>query len=207
MSDDLRTRVQELEPWRHDIDLGPFSTFEVAESTGPYDHLGHPQPRGEYVLDYLPDELTDILVLGCNAGGIAFMLEDAGWDVVGVDMGVDGPTEPLEQARFSAEVRESDITIVEADATEYIEGGVEQDVVVACGLLYHIESDLGNRNTPAEQSFVDDLLDSGAERVLIETNDTPWFPGYVEERGAEVVHYIDGPKAPPGVREFLVFDP
>lgn len=135
------------------------------------------------------------------------MLEDAGWDVTAVDMDVDGPVEALEQAQFAADTRDSDISIVEADATEYIEDGVEADVVVACGLLYHIESDLGNRNTPAEQAFVDDLLECGAERVLIETNTTPWFPEYVSDRGADVVHHIGGTTAPPGVRDFIVFDP
>lgn len=211
--DEMREKVREMGPWRHDIDLGPFSTYDVAEAASPFDHLGHPKPRADAVAEYLPDPPGRALVLGCNAGGIAFRVEDEGFDVVGIDNGADRnsgahniATHPIKQAIYCKERLGSSAVFVDGDARKFFDLNPDVDVVVACGILYHIESVVGERNTEAEQDFVDRLLSSTADRVIIETNDTPWLADYVEDRGATVICDIPGTEARDGVRHFVVFD-
>lgn len=200
--DALADLVELLGPWRHDIDLGPFSTFDVAEAKGPYHELGHPEPRWAAVREYLPDDGETAVDLGCSAGGISFLLEAEGWAVTGVDASDD----ELAQATLCKFVRDSTVEFVQADVRDYL-ADAAPDLVVACGILYHMGSDLGDRNTPAEQDFLDQLIASGAERVLIETNTTPWLDDYLQSSAAAVRTSLTHHHTRDGVRQFAVFDP
>lgn len=198
------TAVRAMEPWRHDVDLGPFSTFEVAESTGPYADIGHPKSRYRFARMFLPPPPVTVLDVGCNAGGIAFRLERDGYDVTGVDSGVDpglnepnpalfeeGDAEglwqrdagPIEQARYCKRVLDSDVTFVRRDAFDYLgdvdeidHEGASWDVVVAFGILYHVHEGREGSvpRTAWAKRFLDLLMQSADQRVLIETS----FEGY-----------------------------
>lgn len=196
---ELRERVAELGPWRHDVDLGPFTTFEVAETVGPSAKHGHPGPRWEYVRQYLPAEPGTAADLGCSAGGIAFRLERAGWEVTAVDV-------DTQQAAFCAEVLESGIELVNADVTEWLPQTDAFDVVLALGLLYHIPgvAPSGLRDVEAEMRFVDACLETATDRVIIETDTRQWLSEYVEKAGGEVLVDDDGIGTPKGVRQVFV---
>lgn len=198
----LETAVRQLEPWHHDIDLGPFSTFDVAESRGPYADRGHPAPRAQAVREHLPDaEPPGTAVdLGCSDGGITLALADAGWEAIGVDQ----RRGALTRARFGACVRDAAVSFVCDDARSYLDTAPGADVLVVCGLLYHIESELGERNTGAEQAFVGELCRSGATRVIIETNRTPWLADELASHGATVHLDRRGAETRPGVRQLTV---
>lgn len=195
----LRDRVVELSPWRHDIDLGEFSTFEVGETVGPGAEYGHPEPRWQHIKTYLPSEPGAVVDLGCNAGGIAFRLERAGWEVTAVDV-------ETEQAAFCAEVLESGIELVNADVAEWLPRTDAFDVVLALGLLYHIPevAPSGLRDVEAEMRFVDACLETATDRVIIETDTRQWLSEYVEKAGSEVLVDDDGIGTPKGVRQVFV---
>lgn len=200
---DLAALIAELGPWRHDIDLGPFSTFDVAETKAPFQDIHHPRDRADFVIEHLPADPGTALDLGTGEGGIAFRLEEVGWDVTGVDVNDDF----LRQARVARAVRESDVEFVQADVLEYVLDLPAVDVIVACGLLYHIGSDLGDRNIDGEQTFVRRLLASGADRIIIETNDTRWLDDFIVDSGGTLVDSLGGTMSRQGVRQWAVVDP
>lgn len=193
--DEIRAKVLSLGPWRHDIDLGPFSTFDVGKSVGPFAKLGHPEPRYQFGRLFMPDPPASVLDVGCNAGGVSFRAEADGYGpVMGVDSGVDPGLRvpnpdlfdddtsetrgfwstspgPLKQAEFCKEVRDSDARFFEFDAVnDDVSEMFAADLVLAYGILYHVHKAVEDRDRRAvEEAFLDDLFEMAHRRVLIET--------------------------------------
>lgn len=226
------TAVRALEPWRHDIDLGPFSTFEVAERAGPYADIGHPKSRYRFARNFLPAPPASVLDVGCNAGGVTFRLQRDGYDATGVDSGIDpglqspnpevfedGDTEglwereadPIEQARYCKRVTDADADFIRADAFEYLPPDDTYDVVVSFGVLYHAHEGKPDRIPDVEwaKRFLDLLMASAEDRVLIETayEGYEWAQRYITSEGHRLLASAHPETTPPGVRHFIVAMP
>lgn len=206
MAERIRDCVRELEPWRHNIDLGEFTTFEVAESVGPFSSINHPQPRAEEIIKHIPVGEYSLLDIGCNAGGISFMIEEErpDYSIDGVDAYLDKEltVNPLIQAFLCKYIRDSDVNFIEYDALEYLNLGVEYNIIIASGILYHIRSN-GDRNTEMEKKFVDLIADS-SDIFIIETDPTGWLKEYMEYKGINVIRHNSIDDARDGVRQFMV---
>lgn len=213
--DSLKERVRSVEPWIHDIDLGPFATFDVAKSTGPYAHVNHPEPRAQAIIEFLPRQAETVLDLGCNAGGIAFRVEAEDLNVTGVDDNEyweDHPNDqrtPKEQFEVAKDALDSDVEFINSDVRDYLESNMKFDVIVAAGLLYHMGRTVPEiraqepRNTTAEKSFVDQLNDARPTRVIVETNYTPWLEDYLDDCRI-IANKRDNPD---GVRHLVAWEP
>jgi len=202
--EELKSKVKELEPWRHDIDLGPFSTFDVASATSPHKrNMRHPILRWRYIKQFLPVKPTTVLDIGCNAGGISFKLEEKGWDVVGIENGQDFKvSNPLEQAEFCKKVLGSEVEFIKADALDYLPK--EFDVIVGLGVLYHITDVPERDDGDWEKKFVDLCVESAEKGIIFETQPRIWLKEHLEEKGMEVI--CDKPKSetPLGSRQVTV---
>lgn len=206
----LREKVRGLEPWRHNIDLGPFTTFEVARSRGPNKDIHHPKPRWNYVKQWLPEEPGTALDIGCNAGCISFELEALGWKVTGIDNCMDerlGCTgNPIKQANLCKDVFNSNVTFIETGAMEYLP--CKFDLIVALCILYHIsETGDKDRDTEMEKQFVDKMIESARERIIIETTKRSWLRDYLREQPVEIIAHKSPSQTPEGSRQVVVIDP
>lgn len=208
-SDKLKSIVELLGPWRHDIDLGEFSTFDVAESIGPFADAGHPKPRAKRIIQALDNDVDTVVDLGCNAAGISFYLERAGYDTTAVDSSRINamPTSPLVQARMCKQLLKSDITIVDEEVRAHIQRSKPYDAIVAPGILYHMNQTEDNsiRDELQEKRFVDLMMKKANKQVIIETDHTDWLPEYIDEH-AELVVNETLQESIYGVRHFVVGD-
>ncbi|HEX7118110.1 MAG TPA: TIGR04290 family methyltransferase [Longimicrobiales bacterium] len=127
----LRSRVEALGPWFHDIDLGQ------GVRTAPNHPLGNfLQEIWFHVGRYLPEDLTGrtVLDIGCNAGFYAQQLRRRGAAVLGIDH----DERYLEQARFAAEVNGLDIEYRLMDTYDVDRLEQRFDYVLFMGVLYHL---------------------------------------------------------------------
>lgn len=132
--DRLRTRVRELDPWFHDLDLNGVRTAP--------DH-----PLGGFLPDLwrqvepaFPADMTGMTVLdiGCNAGFYSIQLHSRGAAVTGIE------PDPryLAQARFAAAELGADIEYMQMDVYELDRLGRTFDYVLFMGVLYHLRHPL-----------------------------------------------------------------
>src|SRR5205807_1892611 len=99
---DIRSRVEALGPWFHNIDLG-------GVSTAPDHFLGdYPGVKWRAFAEAIPADLSGrtVLDIGCNAGFYSMQMKRRGADRV---LGIDFDDGYLAQARFAAEVAGLDI--------------------------------------------------------------------------------------------------
>jgi tRNA (mo5U34)-methyltransferase len=131
----LLERIRALDPWFHDIDLGPGLKTKLGPCA---DEPGdHPKPTWELLKPYLPPDLSGLSVLdvGCNAGFYSFGTKRLGAKRV---LGVDAQRREIAQARLAAEVLELDVTFQRSSVYDLSIADVGQfDLVLALGLLYH----------------------------------------------------------------------
>ncbi len=132
---DLLARIRALDPWFHDIDLGP----ELKTKLGPCaDEPGdHPRPTWELLKPHLPEDLSSqsVLDVGCNAGFYSFESKRLGATRV---LGVDAQRREIAQARLAAQVLRLDVTFRRSSVYDLSIADVGQfDLVLALGLLYH----------------------------------------------------------------------
>jgi Protein of unknown function (DUF1698) len=96
---DLLARIRALDPWFHDIDLGP----ELKTKLGPCadEPLDHPRPTWELLKPHLPQDLSgqSVLDVGCNAGFYSFETKRLGAIRV---LGIDAQRREIAQACLAA---------------------------------------------------------------------------------------------------------
>lgn len=126
----LETRVQELAPWFHDLDLHGVRTAPE-------------HPLGDFLRDLwrqvepaFPEDMTGktVLDVGCNAGFYSLQLHARGAQVTGIDH----DPHYLEQARFAAEVLGADIEYRHMEVYDVDRLGRQFDFVLFMGVLYHL---------------------------------------------------------------------
>lgn len=188
--DNLKKRIRELEPWLHNIDLGGFGAHEVAEAMHPDKNL--PYDKLSMVREWIPEGQGKAIDVGANAGGISFYLEESGFDVIALENGNEGRTENvIDQLKLAKETKNSDITIVEEDALDYLPE--DCDLIMAFGVLYHM-GDNRKGEIFYEKEFLRKCIESNPDRILLETIERPWVVGFFEEKGHEIVEHIPADK-------------
>jgi 2-polyprenyl-3-methyl-5-hydroxy-6-metoxy-1,4-benzoquinol methylase len=138
---DVLRRVEELAPWYHNIDLGEgVFTKDLRGNRDFFPALDIPGPFWRLIEPDLPDIANQrVLDIGCNAGYMSFACKRLGAGyVLGIDTNQGAPTSFIEQAEFCREVLGLDVEFREQSFFDY-EPEAPFDLVLFCGVLYHLE--------------------------------------------------------------------
>jgi len=155
---DLRTRVDALGPWFHNLRLGDIET-------APAHFLGdYPAVKWKSFAGVLPHDLSgrSVLDIGCNAGFYSFEMKRRGARRV---VGLDSDERYLAQARLAAEVYGmSDIEFRRGDVYQVGALGERFDLVLFMGVLYHLRHPLLALDLIREHAAADLLLFQSMQR-------------------------------------------
>jgi tRNA (mo5U34)-methyltransferase len=133
--EEIRSRIDELGPWFHNLDLH-------GVPTAPAHFLGdYPAVKWRNFEEIVPKSLKGktVLDIGCNAGFYAMEMKRRGADRV---LGLDSRDEYLAQARFAAEVNELDVEFRNLSVYDVGRLGETFDLVIFMGVLYHLRHPL-----------------------------------------------------------------
>src|SRR4051794_10108242 len=134
-TEEIRTRVEALGPWFHNLDLG-------GVRTAPAHFLGdYPAVKWQRFADAISPDLSGrtVLDIGCNAGFYSIEMKRRGAARV---LGIDSDDYYLDQARFAAEVNEMDIAFRNLSVYDVAMLGEKFDIVLFMGVLYHLRHPL-----------------------------------------------------------------
>jgi len=139
--DAIRRRIEELAPWYQNIELAPdLWTKDLDGERDIFSSRDIPGPLWRVIAQDLPDiRGRRVLDIGCNAGYMSFEAKRLGAaSVLGVDNDLGATTSFVEQANFCRDVLGLD---VELRNQSFFELEPEQpfDLVLFCGVLYHLE--------------------------------------------------------------------
>lgn len=134
----VELEIRRLAPWFHHFELMGASTAD----TPPCDHRGHrriqmPRVREDFW------EGRSVLDMGCAEGALSFGALQLG---AASSLAVDCREENLEKGRFVARVLGQDRIAFEQGSAEQwpsLHEGRTFDIVLFCGLLYHLQNPLG----------------------------------------------------------------
>jgi tRNA (mo5U34)-methyltransferase len=133
--DEIRSRVRDLGPWFHNLDLG-------GVQTAPDHALGdYPTCKWRHFAHAIPQDLRGrtVLDIGCNAGFYAIEMKRRGADRV---VGVDSDPRYLAQARFATRVKDVEVELANLSVYDVGRLGERFDVVLFMGVLYHLRHPL-----------------------------------------------------------------
>jgi tRNA (mo5U34)-methyltransferase len=131
----IRIRLKELGRWFHNLDL-------AGVRTAPDHFLGdYPQNKWRQFAHAIPFDLRGrtVLDIGCNAGFYSIEMKKRGADRV---VAIDFDDVYLAQARFAAEVSETEIEFRKLSVYDVALLGEKFDVVLFMGVLYHLRHPL-----------------------------------------------------------------
>jgi tRNA (mo5U34)-methyltransferase len=131
----VRSRVTELGPWFHNLNL-------KGVSTAPDHFLGdYPRVKWQSYADAIPHDLRGktILDIGCNGGFFSMEMKRRGADRV---VAIDFDENYLAQARFAADVEKLDIEFRRMSVYDVAELGERFDIVFFIGVFYHLRHPL-----------------------------------------------------------------
>jgi tRNA (mo5U34)-methyltransferase len=193
----LRTRVQALAPWFHNIDLGR------GLWTAPDHFLGdYPGFKFRRFADALPQDLAgkSVLDIGCNAGFYSVEMKRRGAARV---VGIDSDDRYLDQARLASGVLGfDDIEFRKLSVYDVAALGERFDLVIFMGVLYHLRHPLLALDLIREHVTGDLLLfqtmQQGSSDVLQVPEDHPFHlpgttqsPRYFDNRAYPKMHFIE----------------
>jgi 2-polyprenyl-3-methyl-5-hydroxy-6-metoxy-1,4-benzoquinol methylase len=138
---ELRRRIEELAPWYQNIQLAEgISTKDLEGSRDIFSGEDIPAPLWNLIGRDLPDITGQrVLDIGCNAGYMSFAAKRLGAGyVLGIDSNLGAGTSFIEQAEFCREVLGLDVDFREQSFFD-LEPDRPFDVVLFCGVLYHLE--------------------------------------------------------------------
>ncbi|CAN5230183.1 MULTISPECIES: class I SAM-dependent methyltransferase [Sphingomonadaceae] len=146
---EMRSRILELAPFHHAIDL-PFGLNTYDESLRGQDRqsLGRIDSMSKHVWPRLLEQFGGtlqgkrVLDVACNCGGFSFLAAETGADEV---VGFDSEDRYIAQARFIQEARQENRVRFEIDQLENVsaESYGRFDVSFFFGILYHLEDPIG----------------------------------------------------------------
>ena len=187
---DLRTRIQELGPWFHNLDLGGITT-------APDHFLGdYPRIKWQQFAHALPEDLAgrSVLDIGCNAGFYCIELKRRG---AGRVLGVDHDERYLAQARLATRTLGfDDIEFRQLSIYRIEELGERFDLVLFMGALYHLRHPLLALDLIRE-FVVDDLLvyqsmQRGATSIAPVAADYPFSETAIfDQPGYPRMHFVE----------------
>ena len=147
---EIRTRVEALAPWFHNMDLGGVRTAP--------DHFLYDYPNNKWsrFAHALPEDLSGktVLDIGCNAGFYAMQMKRRGAARV---LGIDSDDRYLDQARLAAEVNGLEIEFRKLSVYDVGALGERFDLVIFMGVLYHLRHPLLALDL-IHETVADDLL-------------------------------------------------
>ena len=131
----LRSRIEALAPWFHNLQLKGIAT-------APDHFLGdYPAFKWRYFADALPRDLTgrSVLDIGCNAGFYSLEMKRRGADRV---VGIDSDGRYLRQAALAAEVTGLRLELQQMSVYDIPRLRRRFDIVLFMGVLYHLRHPL-----------------------------------------------------------------
>ena len=134
-ADEIRSRIDALGPWFHNLDLH-------GVPTAPSHFLGdYPSVKWRHFAEVVPKSLKGktVLDIGCNAGFYSMEMKRRGADRV---LGLDSRDEYLRQARFAADVNGLDVEFRNLSVYDVGKLGATFDLVIFMGVLYHLRHPL-----------------------------------------------------------------
>jgi tRNA (mo5U34)-methyltransferase len=132
---EIEQRVRELGQWFHNLDLNGIKT-------APHHFLGdYPSVKWRSFAHAIPEDLTgkSVLDIGCNAGFYSIEMKKRGAARV---VGIDSDDVYLDQARFAADVSQTEIELRKMSVYEVPHLKERFDVVIFMGVLYHLRHPL-----------------------------------------------------------------
>jgi len=139
--EDIRRRIEELAPWYQNIELadGVF-TKDLDGDRDIFSGHDIPNPLWRVIAKDLPDiGGWRALDIGCNAGYMSFEVKRLGaGSVLGVDSNLGAGTSFVDQAQFCREALGLDVEFREQSFYD-LEPELPFDLVLFCGVLYHLE--------------------------------------------------------------------
>src|SRR3954466_9161492 len=134
-ADEIQERVRSLGKWFHNLNLR-------GVQTAPDHFLGdYPQIKWRTFADTIPEDLSgaSVLDIGCNAGFYSLEMKRRGAARV---VGIDFDETYLAQARFAAELCETEIDFQQLSVYDVAKLGEKFDIVLFMGVLYHLRHPL-----------------------------------------------------------------
>ena len=192
----LRSRIDALGPWFHNIQLGDIPT-------APGHFLGdYPRAKFDRFAAALPADLTGktVLDIGCNAGFYTIEMKRRGAARV---LGIDSDARYLAQARLATEVLGLDgVEFAQLSVYDVAALGERFDLVIFMGVLYHLRHPLLAldliREHVAGDLMLFQTLQQGSPDVLEVPRDHPFFlpgtvqpPPYFDDPGYPRLHFIE----------------
>jgi len=168
--DDISRRIEELAPWYQNIELADgLSTKNLGGDRDIFSAHDIPAPLWRLIGRDLPD-ITGwrVLDIGCNAGYMSFAAKRLGaGQVLGIDSNLgSGATSFIAQAEFCREVLGLEVEFRD-ESMFALEPEQPFDLVLFCGVLYHLE------DYATALDKVASLTVPGAGLVVLETAIAP----------------------------------
>ncbi|HEY6577896.1 MAG TPA: TIGR04290 family methyltransferase [Rhizomicrobium sp.] len=187
--EEIRSRVETLGPWFHNLDLG-------GVQTAPQHFLGdYPAVKWNRFSSAVPRDLSgkSVLDIGCNAGFYAMEMKRRGAARV---LGIDEDPDYLDQARFAAEVNDLDIEFRGLSVYDVGAIGETFDVVLFLGVLYHLRHPLLAldliREHVARDLFVFQSMQRGSRQVAALEQDYGFWESFpFESPDFPKLHFIE----------------
>lgn len=187
--DEIRSKVESLGPWFHNIDLHGIKT-------APSHFLGdYPSVKWKRFATAIPQDLSgkSVLDIGCNGGFYAIEMKRRGAARV---MAVDSDESYLAQARFAAQVLDAEIEFARLSVYDVGALGERFDIVLFMGVLYHLRHPLLAldliREHVAKDLLVFQSMQRGARTVDSIEKDYPFAETKIfDSPGYPKLHFIE----------------
>lgn len=188
-SEEIRSRVQALGPWFHNLDLG-------GVRTAPTHFLGdYPAVKWRRFSGAIAADLTGrtVLDIGCNAGFYAIEMKRRGAARV---LGIDADEDYLNQARFAAEVNGLDIEFRRLSVYDVGSLGERFDVVLFLGVLYHLRHpllalDLLHEHVTRDLLVFQSMLRGSDDVARVQEDYDFWDTDPFLQEGQPRLHFIE----------------
>ena len=185
----IRTRVEALAPWFHNMDLGGVRT---APDHFLYDYPNNKWSRFAHVV---PRDLRGrtVLDIGCNAGFHSMEMKRRGAERV---VGVDSDDRYLAQARLAAEVNGLEIEFRNLSVYDLGALGERFDLVIFMGVFYHLRHPLLAldliHDTVARDLLLFQTLQRGSEKTKPVKPDYDFFKmKHFDQAAYPKMHFIE----------------
>lgn len=187
--DEIRTRVEALGDWFHNLDLN-------GVKTAPHHFLAdYPNNKWSRFAHVVPADLTGktVLDIGCNAGFYALEMKRRGAERV---VAIDSDDRYLAQARLAAQVKTLSIEFLNLSVFDVGRLGERFDLVIFMGVLYHLRHPLLALDL-IRDNVVDDLMlfqtmQRGAEAVDPVHENYDFFEhAHFDSPGYPKMHFIE----------------
>jgi tRNA (mo5U34)-methyltransferase len=188
-TEEIRTRVESLGPWFHNLDLG-------GVRTAPAHFLGdYPAVKWRRFAGAVAENLAGrtVLDIGCNAGFYSIEMKRRGAARV---LGIDSDQDYLDQAQFAAEVSGLDIEFRQVSV--YDVGALKEkfDIVLFLGVLYHLRHpllalDLIHEHVARDLLMFQSMQRGAATVDALEQDYAFWEMDQFDRPGYPKLHFVE----------------